>query len=128
MPENSTFKCPNCGAPLDVPQDPIITSIECDYCGSDVIIPLELRPVQPFQSFQSIVIDLSDVSGGNSVSRVVHMGEGITINVPSARPTANTEEHSQKLGCGWWLLIVFITLVTIGSLVLAFIDVSSILP
>ncbi len=39
---SQTFKCPNCGAPIDYDGGPDVT-IECPYCKGSVIVPEELR-------------------------------------------------------------------------------------
>jgi ribosomal protein L7/L12/sugar lactone lactonase YvrE len=41
MPES--FKCPSCGAPLDV-QSQSSATIRCPFCNTSVIVPAELRP------------------------------------------------------------------------------------
>jgi predicted RNA-binding Zn-ribbon protein involved in translation (DUF1610 family) len=35
------LKCPSCGASLAVPN---ADTFECDYCGKQIVVPLELRP------------------------------------------------------------------------------------
>jgi DNA-directed RNA polymerase subunit RPC12/RpoP len=62
----TTFQCPSCGSPQDVPQDGS-TSIECRYCGHTIIIPEELRE-QPEPAVQTpeplsqpVVIDLRPI-------------------------------------------------------------------
>jgi DNA-binding beta-propeller fold protein YncE/DNA-directed RNA polymerase subunit RPC12/RpoP len=41
--EPQFFHCPNCGASLPVPDAP---SVKCEYCGSNVLVPPEYRPVK----------------------------------------------------------------------------------
>ncbi len=43
MPEIKVFQCPSCGASLSYEGGPEPT-ITCQYCGSNVIVPEELRP------------------------------------------------------------------------------------
>jgi DNA-binding beta-propeller fold protein YncE len=38
-----SFQCPTCGASLPVPDGP---SVLCEYCGSNVLVPREYRPVK----------------------------------------------------------------------------------
>ncbi len=40
-----TFKCPNCGAPLDYDGGDKLT-VECPFCSNVVIVPEELRPAR----------------------------------------------------------------------------------
>ncbi len=37
----TSFKCPQCGAPIEIP--PKVSSTKCGYCGASIIIPKELR-------------------------------------------------------------------------------------
>jgi len=43
MPRIQAFQCPSCGASLSYEGGPDPT-VTCEYCGSDVIVPEELRP------------------------------------------------------------------------------------
>lgn len=38
-----TFKCPNCGAPLEYTEGGELT-VRCSFCANTVIVPEELRP------------------------------------------------------------------------------------
>ena len=40
MPEAKVFHCPTCGASLPIPDS---AAVKCDYCGSNVVVPAELR-------------------------------------------------------------------------------------
>ncbi len=44
----TTFNCPSCSAPLET--DGHETSIHCEYCGANVIVPPELRTSTPSQN------------------------------------------------------------------------------
>lgn len=37
----TSFKCPQCGAPIEIPSG--VSSTKCGYCGASIIIPKELR-------------------------------------------------------------------------------------
>ena len=52
--EVDIFRCPSCGAALDVVDAP---SVKCKYCGNVVLVPAELRPRQP-----QVVIQQVDLS------------------------------------------------------------------
>jgi LSD1 subclass zinc finger protein len=41
MTELQLFHCPNCGAPLDVPEN--ASTVRCTYCNSSVVVPAALR-------------------------------------------------------------------------------------
>jgi DNA-directed RNA polymerase subunit RPC12/RpoP len=45
MPGDHTFQCPNCGSPLIA--NGAEKEIKCQYCGSTVIVPEELRDAPP---------------------------------------------------------------------------------
>jgi DNA-directed RNA polymerase subunit RPC12/RpoP len=51
MSQTQTFACPSCGAALSAAG--ANKEIKCPYCGSTVVVPAELRSVEP------ISIDLS---------------------------------------------------------------------
>ena len=44
-----TFQCPKCGAPIPFHYGDM--SAECEFCGSTVAVPAELRPPPPTQAF-----------------------------------------------------------------------------
>jgi DNA-binding beta-propeller fold protein YncE len=51
------FRCPSCGASLEVVDAPSVT---CKYCGSSVPVPADLRPHKPQVIIQAPTIDLSE--------------------------------------------------------------------
>ncbi len=51
------FRCPSCGASLEVVDAPSVT---CKYCGSNVPVPADLRPPQPQVIIQAPTIDFSE--------------------------------------------------------------------
>jgi hypothetical protein len=61
----TSFECPSCGAALEPPTTPV-ASVKCHYCGTDVVVPEELR-VQPIQA--------------------PHQSEGLTINIQPPEDT-----------------------------------------
>jgi DNA-binding beta-propeller fold protein YncE/DNA-directed RNA polymerase subunit RPC12/RpoP len=93
MSGDSTFKCPNCGAPLDVPDGADVREVECAYCGNSVIVPRELRPEQP-QLYQAVVIQ-----GFPEIS----VGDAATIALP--RPD---KKLGRRIACGVWAIILTI--------------------
>lgn len=59
------FHCPTCGAALPLPGD--VASVRCEYCGSSVLVPAELRKSDKRddawrEAGQPVVINLSGVS------------------------------------------------------------------
>jgi uncharacterized Zn finger protein (UPF0148 family) len=65
-----TFHCPNWGAPLEY--DGHHLTVECPFCGSSVVVPESLRPKEPAQSDEIIVIAASyesrNCSGGADIT------------------------------------------------------------
>src|SRR5512144_643449 len=55
--ERAVFRCPTCGASLEVVDAPSVT---CKYCGNFVPVPPELRPHKPQQP--QVVIQQVDFS------------------------------------------------------------------
>lgn len=51
------FRCPSCGASLEVVDAPSVT---CKYCGSNVPVPADLRPHKPQVIIQTPAIDFSE--------------------------------------------------------------------
>src|SRR5215468_399754 len=47
MPQQIVFPCPNCGASQSV--DPDTKSFQCQFCGTTITVPEELRPKAPPQ-------------------------------------------------------------------------------
>ena len=42
----NSFKCPNCGAPLDY-KDTTASTFRCPFCETSVVVPEDLRPAKP---------------------------------------------------------------------------------
>jgi len=77
--EPQLFHCPTCGASLPVPDAPTVT---CQYCGSNVLVPLEYRnqntdersPVQ-----EPIIINIAPASPADT--KVVRRSVGAIVGV-----------------------------------------------
>jgi DNA-binding beta-propeller fold protein YncE len=67
MSEPKLFNCPTCGASLPVPD---AASVKCEYCGSNVVVPIELRTKEGLKStnqrVQSVVIQNGEASKARS--------------------------------------------------------------
>lgn len=59
---SQTFKCPNCGAPIEYEGGPDLT-MECPYCKSSVIVPEELRTGRVLAGALGEVPQIADVLG-----------------------------------------------------------------
>jgi len=64
------FRCPSCGAALEVVDAPSVT---CKYCGSHVPVPADLRPQKP--QIPHIVIQTPGVDYSQQVGRVTRTGQ-----------------------------------------------------
>jgi DNA-directed RNA polymerase subunit RPC12/RpoP len=112
VPVNTTFACPKCGAPLRAAEG--VLQVECEYCGSTVVVPAELRPVPPPPAPQvtstRIVINMAD---GQSMA-AVPAGTPAAAVMPGARRMA----RRGALGCLlFWVLLLVVLGVGVGFFV-----------
>lgn len=61
--EPQLFHCPTCGASLPVPDAP---SVRCEYCGSNVLVPADYRPVKAAEQTPQASPVVEQVSGLNT--------------------------------------------------------------
>ena len=64
--EQQEFNCPNCGANLPIPDAP---SIQCKYCGTTVLVPVEFRPEPEAPLPQPVVIHVDTGSYSTPTQR-----------------------------------------------------------
>ncbi len=91
MPDIMSFKCPNCGSSVNT--DGTSKEAKCEYCGSTVIVPEELRSQPaPFSTstftstpmetnFNGTIPGFNDDSLSKSIGTVAKVTAGVTVGV-----------------------------------------------
>ncbi len=97
-PQPETLKCPNCGAEVEFQRG--AETVRCQYCGSSVVVPEDLRPHTP----NAVVLDL-----GTMLNQV-------QATNPLAESRIQTRQRrGSRLGCaliaGFILFMIAVTVV-----------------
>ena len=104
MSEIQLFHCPNCGAPLDLPED--AASVRCPYCNSSVIVPSNLRNTDDddagWTSLAAYHINLGDVgllvANGKKQEAVNILTSQTGLDQNEASDVADAIERGEKIG------------------------------
>ncbi len=78
-PKLSTFKCPNCSAPLQIP--PHETDIRCHYCGNPVHVERTKAPTMAMGPRPTNTVYL-DPNAGKAVGWIIALSVGLPILIP----------------------------------------------
>ncbi len=111
---SQTFHCPNCGAPLDLP-DNAGTTVRCGFCTSSVIVPADLRRQalrEPTMSANQAMTDLPDlaeamreavrlVKNGQKVAAVKLLQDRFHFTLQQASTAVDQIERGQVVQVGF---------------------------
>ena len=111
---SQTFHCPNCGAPLDLP-DNAGTTVRCGFCTSSVIVPADLRRQalrEPTMSANQAMTDLPDlaeamreavrlVKNGQKVAAVKLLQDRFHFTLQQASTAVEQIERGQVVQVGF---------------------------
>jgi sugar lactone lactonase YvrE len=78
--EVELFRCPTCGAALEVVDAP---SVKCKYCGNTVPVPSELRPHQPQVVIQQVDYSAPQYAQANKTGRGIGCAIAVIVLIIS---------------------------------------------
>ncbi len=97
----TAFECPSCGAELEPPTTPAV-SVTCQYCGTTVAVPPELRvqPAAPANQPESVTINIRPEEGRPQITVNVPPDELAQLEKIEAAMQTSRRARRGFLGCG----------------------------
>jgi DNA-directed RNA polymerase subunit RPC12/RpoP len=100
----TSFRCPNCNAPLDLAKNTNDVSIHCDYCNSTIIVPEELRTGRVNQNQTGQAASLAQVvmyvQQGQKIQAVKQFREAFGVSLKEAKDVVDALERHETLHFG----------------------------
>lgn len=111
MQNAGAFQCPHCAAPVQFQFGQ--HAVECEYCGSTVIVPPELQPPPPPQQplYQQSQVQIF-INGDN-----VYAEQGQTQTQRHYTPQVSTAAPARKGSCAGVLIFVVALMIIMGAIV-----------
>ncbi len=113
MSEGKLFACPSCGASLSL-EGVAGADTKCPYCGSQVVVPAELRPPEPAHTapINIVVNDGATSIQVNDLSAFQPPPVNVAFSNPmlaEAAPLASAQT-ARWIKIGIWAFVAFIAL------------------